>query len=1073
MKKAICVLFSAVILAAQCAPLTAQTAKKVTAKEVTVNMATSECGYANPSTPFFETGGRNADVCYPVEYKNNIIREQPVLKGWRIVVLENEYLRVEFAPELGGMIWRLFDKVHNADVLHAPNKVAPTADGFGGTYTPGGLELNYPYAHSITNTWPRKTEFRENKDGSATYIVSEWERNGRTEWSMEFTLMPGTSRLKQTVILYNRSKLPSGFVYWGNARVPAGPDTKWIEPEAMASEHGGSNLFTWPVFRGIDMSLMINDPEVVGMYFLEPRYNFFGLTNLKTGSGMVHYADRHDVPGKKLWNWGRTPMDGNRKWDAGNHGGSEPHMYGYEYGEVQSGRMVNQDHLEWLLPEECIIWNEAWSPIFGLTDVNEVTEDAAFQLLPDKKKLLVYRFTPSTDIRLTLNLDGRQLKETNLPGNVSQVQEVDLKDIPAESIQKLQINITKGGERSGQVTAESRCVQKKASELREVPLFKEHSSESMADWGEFEHKLLNRSRAIELYEQSIEIDSLNSRAHLGLGKLLFACGDFKRARHELNDAVSAYKWAGEAYLMLSHLDQLESDLTSAEENAWLARYYGEKCRGNIKLGEIAIARSEYKKAKDFLEEAIVNNSRSLRSYALLALCERKLGNPAKALVQLDRTPSFALKDMLWYSEAYLSGKIDYTQLQNELFSDEWRYLELSLDYFWLNDFASSDKIADAGILIHKDGWTADKLFNANRIWGFTRKRETPFFYLVKGMSANAQGQLQQAAELFKKGDYFEHYVNFNQPEMLPVVQAAANAGNGYSDYWLGNYYYHNFKPDEAAEFWSKADKAHPGNPQILRNMAVYAEYRANDINKSYDLFSQALQKNPDDLFMRLQLIGISGKKGLSADQILKLYLDAPKDQRDSYLHLHGLLDAFKAAGKWEDAAKYLTEVDRRWSDDTKSWYLFCIDYADYLINNSKPKEALEWIAKSSPVPSNLSNVNLPVDYWYRHREFYISGLAWKMLGDTSKSREFFEKVVAEPADFLFNEGLENMINKERFYVALAMRELNMEQAARAMMVGINTYRLKQGLVVLKLDNNELSRWSASDPLAEKNLASEE
>src|SRR6266498_1741570 len=138
--------------------ITPQTLNKVLAKEIIVTIPTSRCGFPNPNTPFLETGGIDEDFCYPVPFKSHVIREKPVDVNWRIVVLENEYLHVEFAPELGGMIWRLFDKVHNSDILHAPGKVSPTAAGFGGTYTPGGLELNYPYAHAVTNTWPRKTE---------------------------------------------------------------------------------------------------------------------------------------------------------------------------------------------------------------------------------------------------------------------------------------------------------------------------------------------------------------------------------------------------------------------------------------------------------------------------------------------------------------------------------------------------------------------------------------------------------------------------------------------------------------------------------------------------------------------------------------------------------------------------------------------------------------------------------------------------------------------------------------------------------------------------------------------------
>lgn len=1043
-----------------------QSSKKVVAKEITVTMPTSRCGFPNPSTPFLESGGRDEDFCYPVAFKSHIIREKPADVSWRIVVLENKYLHVEFAPELGGMIWRLFDKVHNADILNAPGKVSPTADGFGGTYTPGGLELNYPYAHSVTNTWPRKTEFRENKDGSATYIVSEWERNGRTQWSMEFTLRPGESRLSQEVTLYNRGKVPASFVYWGNARVPATADTRWIEPEAMASEHGGSNMYTWPIFRDLDFSLMVNDPEVIGMYFLEPRYNFFGLTNLKTKSGMVHFAEHRDIPGKKLWNWGRTPKDGNRKWDTSTETGHEPHMYGYEYGEVQSGRMINQDHLEWLMPEECVIWQEAWSPIYGLSNVNEVTEDAAFQLLAGERKLLIYPFTQASNVKLHFMVGGKQVKEMNLVAKTSHLQEIDLAGIAGDNMGDLEIKVEKAGERSGSITLKSRCEQKKASELRETPIFKEHSSESLSTTAEFEHKLMYRKVAMERYKNAIELDSLNYHAHLGLGKLLFSLGDFTGARKHFEKAIQAYKWAGEAYLMLAQIDHLQGNLDEAEDQSYKARYYGEKSRGNLKLGEVLITRGEYGKAKEVLEEAVMNNAYSLRTYALLALCERKMGNPKLALAQLDRTPKGALKDLLWYTEAFFAGRFNTSQLEQEFFRDEWRFLEVSMDYLSLGDLKDADKIADSGITLHQKGWELEKLFNPDRMWNFTRKRETPFFYLIKGVVAQHEGRTQDASMHFAAGDYFEHYVNFNQPEMVPIMKAAIDAGNGFASFWLGNFYYHSLRYDEAKAAWDVAASKHPGNPQILRNLAVYEEYQKKDLKRSLNLFREALKLNPADVFMRQQLVSVERANGIGPEDILKIYEEAPKEQRDSYLFTRGFIQTFKEAGKWKEAAEYLQTVDRRWSDDVKSWYDFCIGYADYLVNQSKPQEALQWIAKSTPTPANLSNISLPVEYFYRQREFFISGLAYKMMGETARSQEFFRKVIDERTDFMFKASLENRLTQNRFYVALAMKELGMETAGRGMLVGINEYRLKHGLVTLHLEKSELDRWNMKDPLAE-------
>ena len=108
---------------------TSQVAQKVVAREMTLTLPTTRIGFAHPSTLFVETGGRDHDFCYPAPFRNQVLREKPVDIEWRIVVLENENLRVEFVPDIGGMIWRLYDKVHEQDVLHAPGIARPTADG--------------------------------------------------------------------------------------------------------------------------------------------------------------------------------------------------------------------------------------------------------------------------------------------------------------------------------------------------------------------------------------------------------------------------------------------------------------------------------------------------------------------------------------------------------------------------------------------------------------------------------------------------------------------------------------------------------------------------------------------------------------------------------------------------------------------------------------------------------------------------------------------------------------------------------------------------------------------------------
>jgi len=106
-------------------------------------------------------------VCFPNSFRTHFLREEPVAKTYRRVVLENAYLRAEFAPDLGGMVWRLYDKIHQAEAIQRMDRVKPTHGGFGGAYVDGGIELNYPFAHSVTNCFPARRRSGRTRTGRA------------------------------------------------------------------------------------------------------------------------------------------------------------------------------------------------------------------------------------------------------------------------------------------------------------------------------------------------------------------------------------------------------------------------------------------------------------------------------------------------------------------------------------------------------------------------------------------------------------------------------------------------------------------------------------------------------------------------------------------------------------------------------------------------------------------------------------------------------------------------------------------------------------------------------------------
>ncbi len=686
---------------------------------------------------------------------------------------------------------------------------------------------------------------------------------------------------------------------------------------------------------------------------------------------------------------------------------------------MQSGRIINQEHFEWLMPEEYLSWEEQWSPIHGLTDVTEATEDCAFQI--DGRKLRYYPFREITNQKLEFIVDGQVVGEMPFSAQACRLGEIDL----PEGADVHVIN----SEKTSVISLKGRCERKPIPEVREDPIFDVRSSMAYCVNAEFSHKLLRREKAMEQYRQAIELDRYNYKAYHGLGLMLYSHGDFAGAREDFEKAIECYKWDAESYLMLSHISHLDGDLDAAMEYAHSALYYGEKCGGNLKLCELSVARGQYGTAIDFGYGASLEGYGSVRSDGLLAIADsRWREDPAGAWGWFENLWHYELKDLTWYSEAFFSTHIDEAELHRELFDDEWRFLELALNYVDLALYEEAVKLCDIGSSIHRDGWQPEKLYNPDRISGIFRKRETPFFHLLKGWIALQTGDEEAAKRHFADGDYFEYFVNINQPEMVRVLEKAIEYGNVAACHYLGNFMYHSYRPDEALKYWQMAEGKLDCSVNT-RNLAVHAQFIEHDLEKARTLLRKALGMNSVDLFLRQELVGVERACGASPEDILRIYLDAPEVQRTTFLQ-YPLLTAYMDANRWEEAAEFMRTVDRRHSDTDSGWYDFCIGYAEFLVDQDAPQEALEWIGKSSPTPENLSCAAYLEVFYRRHREFHIAGLAYRMLGDESKAAESFRKSTEQPATLYYFKPWEDMITSWRFWVALSMAELGMDAAGR-------------------------------------------
>lgn len=74
------------------------------------------------------------------------IEDEAKMKSYRLIILENEYVRIELMPELGGRIYRALDRTNDYDFVYYNRVIKPALVGLAGPWI--SEELNST-GHSI------------------------------------------------------------------------------------------------------------------------------------------------------------------------------------------------------------------------------------------------------------------------------------------------------------------------------------------------------------------------------------------------------------------------------------------------------------------------------------------------------------------------------------------------------------------------------------------------------------------------------------------------------------------------------------------------------------------------------------------------------------------------------------------------------------------------------------------------------------------------------------------------------------------------------------------------------------
>lgn len=312
-------------------------------------------------------------------------------KEWKVVTLENEFIKVFILPEVGGKIWGAIEKSTGKDFIYKNEVMKFRNIAMRGPWTSGGIEFNFGIiGHTPSTATPVDYVITKNEDGSVSCTVGTMDLPSRTQWRVTITLEPDKAYFTTKSTWYNPTTLTHPYYNWMTAAAKATEDLTFYIPGEMAIHHSGEPR-NWPVEENGKQIWKYKENNFgpnKSYHVLGKYHNFFGGYWQDEGIGFAHLGRQETMPGQKLWLWSLARDGG--IWEdllTDNNG---------QYAEYQAGRLLNQyfnDEYNNPITEMAFVphltdeWEEQWLPIKGTGGITAIAENVVLHVIRSKKKI--------------------------------------------------------------------------------------------------------------------------------------------------------------------------------------------------------------------------------------------------------------------------------------------------------------------------------------------------------------------------------------------------------------------------------------------------------------------------------------------------------------------------------------------------------------------------------------------------------------------------------------------------------------------------------------------------------------
>lgn len=577
-----------------------------------------------------------SDLFYPY-FRFDGFSEKGTDQQWKVISLENDYIKLTLFPEIGGKIWGAVDKTTGKEFIYNNHVVKFRDIAMRGPWTSGGIEFNFGIiGHAPTSSTPVDYVTREKPDGSVSCYVSSYELITRTLWIVEVNLQKDKACFTTTTTWHNSSSIDQPYYQWMNAGYSAAGNTEFCYPGTNYIGHGGE-LHSFPIDeQGHDISWYEkNDFGNSKSYHVVGKYNdFYGAYWHDDDFGSIHHAGYDEKLGMKIFLWGLSREGGIWEDLLTDTDG--------QYIELQSGRMYNQPASNSAFtpykhaafgPQATDQWTEYWFPVKGIKGVSKASRIGALNVSREDGFLKLY-FSPVQKLSTTMKLYEGEKEVYSVPLNCG-VLETWKDSIPlnkAVAVGKLKIVIGDDMLVYSEVPSDNITGRPK-----QLPAdFDWNSVYGLYTQGEqwMNQKVLDKAERFLL--ASLEKDPYFVPALADLASLYYREGRYDEALAHCKTALSIDTYNGDVNYLYGLCNKALGNHTDAKDGFSIASY-SPKVRSAAyeKLAEMFLLDKNWTKAEHYALRSKEFNQMNLSADHVLMVVYRKTNQPEKAKALID------------------------------------------------------------------------------------------------------------------------------------------------------------------------------------------------------------------------------------------------------------------------------------------------------------------------------------------------------------------------------------------------------------------------------------------------------